>query len=274
MREVDDNGKETNVIWEGGDFDRVIDFINQEEAAGELEKIHLVQKTNTVNFEKIKDVENIREGIIRKLEMIMSKNHIDDDNTIGDYLAQEINDLVTEHLKYNKFGEDRELVSDLVQRWAYDDKSKSITNILKGKDPKLSTFVKSIDKKIDDKIGQLLDPIIEIFSRASIAALQNLSGIAASNQTEVSAGIKKKAEDAMKKIKEFSKKDPKSVTDFEKKLNYLETQLRRIEQSGGLEGIAPVEGVVFEYNGRLFKLTGNYLPVLKMINFFQFGRDK
>jgi hypothetical protein len=57
-------------------------------------------------------------------------------------------------------------------------------------------------------------------------------------------------------------------------MNYLETQLRRIEQSGGLEGIAPMEGIVFEYKGQLFKLTGNYLPILKMVTFFRFGKDK
>ena len=72
----------------------------------------------------------------------------------------------------------------------------------------------------------------------------------------------------------MSTQDTGSINDFEKKANYLETQLRRIEQSGGLKGIAPMEGIVFEYKGRLFKLTGNYLPLLKMITFFRFGKDK
>jgi len=147
--------------------------------------------------------------------------------------------------------------------------------VVKGTDEKTGKWIREQDSKIDDMIGELLDPIIEIFSRVGIAVLQNLSGIAASNKDSVSKGIKKKAEDAIEKIKEYvSKTDVKDPEDFEKKVKYLETQLKRIEQAGGLEGIAPVEGVVFEYNGRLFKLTGIYLPVLKMINFFQFGRDK
>ena len=68
--------------------------------------------------------------------------------------------------------------------------------------------------------------------------------------------------------------DMSSIQDFDKKVDYLETQLKRIEQAGGLKGIAPLEGIVFEYKGKLFKLTGIYLPILKMINFFQFGKDK
>jgi hypothetical protein len=271
LKEVNDKGKEVKTILSGGDFDKIINDIEQSAIS---DKIHIIKKTNKVNFEKIKDVKNIQEGIIRKLEVIMSSNNLDDKNTLGDYLSSEISSWLTEKLKYNRFEEDPQLISDLTQRWAYDDKSKSITNILKDKDPKLSKFVKSLEKNIQDKIGNLLDPIIGIFTRTSIAVLQNLSGIAATNRDKVSEGIKRKSEDAINKIKEFMKNDPSSIKDYEKKVNYLETQLRRLEQSGGLNNITPIEGIVFDYNGKLFKLTGNYLPILKIINFFQFGKDK
>jgi len=269
MREVDDNGKEVDVIWEGGDFDKVIDFINKEEEAGELDKIHLIKKTNSVNFEQIKDLENIQEGIIRKLQVLMDENHLEDKNNIGDYLGAKIRTWLEKHIQ------DKELIENLVQRWAYGSKTQNIAQVLKGQDKEVSDWVRAQDSKIDDKIGELLDPVIEIFSRVGIAVLQNLSGIAASNKDAVSEGIKKKAEEAAQKIKEFiENSDVNSIKDFDKKVNYLETQLRRIEQAGGLEGVAPVEGIVFEYKGKLFKLTGVYLPVLKMINFFQFGKDK
>lgn len=269
MRELSDNGKEVDTIWEGGDLDKIINDIEFSQASGDLDKIHLVKKTNSVNFEKIKDVENIQESIISKMEVLMAENNLDDKNTIGDYLAAEIRSWLEESI------EDKELIEDLVQRWAYGSKVKNIGAILKGKDQELSNLIKSLDKNIDDRIGRYLDPIIEIFSRIGIAVLQNVSGIAASNKDAVSAGIKKKAEEAINKIQEFILKDDVGDTeDYEKKVNYLETQLRRIEQAGGLEGIAPLEGIVFEYNGKLFKLTGNYLPLLKIINFFQFGRDK
>jgi len=268
IREVDDNGKETNVIWEGKDLDKILGYIDEAQKDDNLEKIHLIKKTNSVNFENIKDMENIQEGIIRSLQVLMDENHLDDENNIGDYLAQEIRTWLQGHIK------DRGTVEELVQRWAYGNKSTNIAQIVKQVEEKEGKWIREQDKKIDDKIGELLDPLIEIFSRVGIAVLQNLSGIAASNKDSVSKGIRKKAEQAIKNIEEFSKKaEVEDMEDFQKKLYYLETQLRRIEQAGGLEGIAPVEGVVFEYKGRLFKLTGIYLPILKMINFFQFGRD-
>ena len=269
IREVDDMGKEIDVTWDGPAMNKVIQEIEAVQATGDLDKIHLIKKTNRVNFEKVKDLENIQEGIIRKMQVLMDENNLDDENTIGDYLAAEIRTWLEVEFK------DKQLIEDLVQRWAYGSKVKNIGAILRGQDSETTKLVKDQDNKIDDKIGKLLDPIIEIFSRVGIAVLQNLSGIAASDPKSVSSGIKKKAEDAMQKIKEFvAKTDITDPDDFDKKVNYLETQLRRIEQAGGLEGIAPVEGIVFEYDGKLFKMTGNYLPILKMINFFQFGRDK
>lgn len=265
IREVDDNAKEVDVMWDGKLMDSVIDAIDKEDT----ERVHTIKKTNSVNFEKIDDLENIQEGIIRNMQTLMDKNHLDDDNTIDDYLGSSIREWVEGHI------DDPELVEDLVQRWGYGNKSKNITATLKGKDKNDAEWVRIQDKKIEDKIGKLLDPIIEIFTRVGIAVLQSVSGIAASDPSASSEGIRKKSEDAIKRIKEFmSTQDTGSINDFEKKANYLETQLRRIEQSGGLKGIAPMEGIVFEYKGRLFKLTGNYLPLLKMITFFRFGKDK
>lgn len=265
IREVDDNAKEVDVLWKGELMDNVIKAIDAEDT----ERVHLIRKTNSVNFEKIEDLENIQEGIIRKMETLMNENHLDDDNTIEDYLAQKIRIWLDETI------DDPALVEDLVQRWAYGNKSKNITATLKGQSKNDIEWVRIQDKKIDDKLGKLLDPIIEIFTRVGIAVLQSVSGIAASDPDASSKGIKSKSEEAMKQIKAFmDQKDTGSINDFEKKVNYLETQLRRIEQSGGLQGIAPMEGIVFEYKGRLFKLTGNYLPLLKMITFFRFGKDK
>lgn len=275
IREIDDIGKEIDVIWEGDLMDKVIQEIDFAQTSGDLDKVHLIKKTNRVNFEKIDNVDDMQGQIMKKLDTLMEENHLDEDNNIGDYIAAEIKSWIEEHFKYNSFGSDPELIKDLIQRWAYGNKSKNIKAILKDKPDSVVRWVRAWDNKIDDRIGLLLDPLIEIFTRVGIAVLQSLSGIAASNPTAVSQGIKKKSEDAINKIKDFmARTEVEDPEDFEKKINYLETQLRRLEQSGGLEGVAPTEGIVFEYKGRLFKLTGNYLPILKMINFFQFGKDK
>ena len=54
----------------------------------------------------------------------------------------------------------------------------------------------------------------------------------------------------------------------------LRIQYDRFIRAGGWDSIVPVEGIVFKFEGNLFKLTGSYLPLLKIISFFRFGRDK
>jgi hypothetical protein len=58
------------------------------------------------------------------------------------------------------------------------------------------------------------------------------------------------------------------------KSKFLKVQYERFLRAGGRDSVAPIEGIVFEFEGNLFKLTGSYLPLLKIISFFRFGRDK
>jgi hypothetical protein len=41
-----------------------------------------------------------------------------------------------------------------------------------------------------------------------------------------------------------------------KDLDVLKTQLSRIEAAGGIDAIVPLEGIVFNFKGKTYKLTG------------------
>jgi len=267
IREVDKDAKTIDIDHGDKELDKIINDFKQSQS--ELSFGHTIIKTNNVSFDKIRDIESINKLIITKLQVLMDRNSLNYNDTLSDYIENEVRTWLEPKIL------DQSLLEGLIRRWVYSDKSTSITKLLKDRDKDIVKWIKIEDKIIARKIGKILDPIIEIFSRLGIAVLQNVSGIAATNKDKVSLGIKKKSEDAIKKIDQFIiRTDIEDQFDFEKKVDYLETQLRRIEQSGGLDGIAPTEGIVFEYKNNLFKLTGNYLPLLKIINFFQFGKDK
>jgi len=269
IREVDINGKEISVILNGGDLDKITSEIIRVQQNENLDNIHFISKTNSVIFKTAETQEKNKITILTELDNLMSDVHLDDKNNIGDYLAEEI------RVTLQKLITDIDLTEFLIQRWVWESKVQSITQLLKGKNDNTIKVVKKMDAEISDILGELLDPIITIFSKLGIAVLQNLNGIAASNPDVVTDKMKAKTEEAIKKINEFIKRiDVKDNADFQKKTKYLETQLRRLELGGGLTGIAPIEGIVFEYKGYLLKLTGVYLPILKIINFFQFGKDK
>jgi len=46
-----------------------------------------------------------------------------------------------------------------------------------------------------------------------------------------------------------------------KKLNKLKIQLDRLNSIGGFDAIVPTEGLVFKYNGNIYKFTGAFAPI-------------
>ena len=269
---VDRNGK-TEEIVSDGELDRLISSIEIAQSEGGLGNTHLIAKTNRVKFNEIKELSSVKSIISQKIDGIMEKYHLDGENTIGDYIEQGVKSLIGEYFAKINI-EDKQLEQELTNRWAKNDKSVNIKKITGLKDKRLQEWIRSTDDDIEYIISGILDPIIEIFSLMSITVLKNLSDIASTNPNESVEKIREKIEDAIEKIKSFIIKDRNKIKDFDKKVQYLETQLKRIETIGGLDSIAPIEGIVFEFNGKLFKLTGGYLPLLRIVNFFAFGKDK
>jgi len=44
------------------------------------------------------------------------------------------------------------------------------------------------------------------------------------------------------------------------------------EKVGGIESIIPTEGVVFVYNGKVFKLTGTFAAINQLMGIIKYGR--
>jgi hypothetical protein len=233
-----------------------------------LELIYLAQKemnytfevgrTNRVSF-RVMDPKIY----LDELDSFMSELSLCEGNTLSDFLAMEFWEFIDfEFTKIDK--EDFELRKGLIRRWAYLDKSTNITKLLSGRDPQLVQWVKETDPTIEDKRTEFLEPIIELLSKAGSHVLVNLWDIASSDPKKTRESIISKVKEGINKMKEYRGE----------KSGFLKIQYERFLRSGGVNSIAPTEGIVFEFEGKLFKLTGSYLPLLKIISFFRFGRDK
>jgi hypothetical protein len=60
--------------------------------------------------------------------------------------------------------------------------------------------------------------------------------------------------------------------DDDASMRFLKHQLKRLEKIGGFNAILPTEGIVFKYNGKLYKLTGAFAPLNQIIGYIKFGR--
>ena len=238
------------------DLDPFLDLIKA--AQEQMNTTFTINKTNRVSFLVMDPT-----PFLNELDNLMDERNLVEGNTLKDFLAIEFEEFIDfQFSMYNE--EDPGLRSGLIQRWAYSNKSTSITKLLAGANTRLSTWVREEDSTIEETRTEFLEIIIELLSRVGVKVLQNLKDIACSNPEESEKIISAKAETGINKLKEYRGE----------KLEALKIQHTRFLRAGGRYSIAPVEGIVFEFEGKLFKLTGSYLPLLKIISFFRFGRDK
>lgn len=229
-------------------------------AQKEIKHTFEVGRTNRVSFRVMNPEEY---SYLKDLDFLMEGLNLVEGNTLKDFLAIEFWEFID--FEFSKTGEeDFELRKGLIRRWAYSDKSTNITKLLSGRNPKLVEWVKEIDPEIEDKRTEFLEPIIELFSKVGFMVLANLWDIASSDPEKSRKSIIAKAQDAINKMKEYRGEKSK----------FLKVQYERFLRAGGSSSVSPIEGIVFEFDGKLYKLTGSYLPLLKIISFFRFGRDK
>jgi hypothetical protein len=249
-----------NVQTEGKIVDRNLDEFLEliKDAQNGAKTTFDVDKTNKVSFSVIDP-----SLFLNELDDLMYERNLVEGNTLKDFLAIEFEEFIDfEFNMYNE--EDPGLRRGLIQRWAYFDKSRNITKLLVGVNSRLATWVREVDSTIEETRTEFLEIIIELLSKVGVKILQNLKDIACSNPEESKKIISNKAETGINKLKEY--KGEKSEN--------LRIQYDRFIRAGGWDSIVPVEGIVFKFEGNLFKLTGSYLPLLKIISFFRFGRDK
>ena len=62
------------------------------------------------------------------------------------------------------------------------------------------------------------------------------------------------------------------MQDDDRSLQFLKRELQRLQDLGGFKAIVPTEGIVFKYQGKVYKLTGAFAPVNQIIGYLKFGR--
>ena len=147
----------------------------------------------------------------------------------------------------------------LVKRWAFGDKgfrvdAKNIT------DPKVLDWATKIDKEDQGKITkENLMKFEDIFLGVGAEVLSFTSSVLTVNPDKAVRDMKKRLDQTISDVKKSG--DPK-------KIEKLKLELRRLSAVGGVDKIVPIEGIVFVYNGKTFKLTGSFASLNQLLGIF------
>ena len=259
--EYDESGKVVQTDLTGGTtLQKVI-----QDANAHLQKTFSFIPPNKMKLGQIEDFEDKQNAFFAEIDSLRNQFGLKETDTVSEYHKAWWKNIIQE--KADQLGYDitDEIIELLTYRWAFGDKSTSITKIKKLVDnDQFAEWVSAFDKK-DFKLyrKQNIQPFESIFLRLGAVVLKNIKNYLAANPNAAVQDIKRSIANLTKQLQ---------TSDNIETINKLETELKKIEQIGGFDTIVPIEGIVFTYGGNTYKLTGSFAPVNQILGVLKYAR--
>ena len=266
FKEYDDAG---NVVDEDTDGIRALQTALDQYKATQ-QKTFQVRATDLATIKQDSDYANQRRYFDEMVNSIQGEYNLKNNQTIGDYNRSWWEDFIKDKAKEYNYAISKEVLNNLITRWADSNKSLNIRNLVaKIDNPEFSSWVQSFDKSdYSTAKKKALEPVETLFLQLGVRVLKNLEGLIAANPDASVRKIKQDVANSIRDIKQAaetgqlqSKKNP---------LAFLKQQLKRLEDIGGFDAIMPTEGVVFKHGGKLYKLTGAFAPINQILGYMKF----
>ena len=218
-----------------------------------------------IKIGRLADFEDQQAAFFNEIDQLRNRYGLQDTNLVSDYHRAWWSDVVRAKAKELGYEIPDAILSALVNRWAFADKSANITALKKQIDnPEFINWVTEFDKKdFKTYYKQNMEPFESIFLRLGAVVLRNAENFLAANPSKSVQELKQDLADLIKELQ---------TTNDINTIKKLEHELRRIQKLGGFEAIVPSEGVVFVYGGHTYKLTGAFAPVNQILGVLKYAR--
>ena len=145
-------------------------------------------------------------------------------------------------------------VEGLIKRWAFDDKSFRLNTIA---DEKARVWADGIEKQSKSKIAkENLMKFEEIFLGVGSDVLSFMSSVLTASPDSALQQMRNKLDGAISTIR---------ATGDASQIQKLELELQRLNSIGGFDKIVPNEGIIFNYKGNVFKMTGAFASLNQLL---------
>jgi hypothetical protein len=228
-----------------------------------VQKKYTIIKPHILTVPKHQDFTKKRKYFMAKLDKLQKEFNLKDSDQFGMYHQKWWEKFVLDSSKKYKYELPYNVLRGLTARWAFFDKSYSIGQLKKDvKNQEFLDWAINFDKN-DHKtyVQQNMFSFETLFFELGAEILYNMSGFLTANPEKSVQKLKKDIDSAIKTIR--------SGGDI-KKMKILKQQLEKINSYGGMEKIVPTEGITFLYKGELFKITGNFGPVNRLLGLLTF----
>ena len=108
---------------------------------------------------------------------------------------------------------------------------------------------------------KVIGPIETLFLKLGVRVIKLMTGLLALDPEGQIETIKVELDKAIKGVR---------AKGSEKEKARLEAQLKKLEAIGGMDAVLPTEGIVFQYKGKTYKLTGGFAPINQILGIFKY----
>lgn len=219
------------------------------------EDIDNAKITPNIIIKITKDNDNLSRKYIKEIKSIMNGA-----KTIGEFKLNRFNQYIKN--KYEWIANNPTGISALFNRWINSNKNTNI-KIIKNMYPEHINELSEIDKKYyKDIIYYCCEPLDTFFSKLGNDIINMCDGIInANSKNSTILQLKQELNAVIRDVKNSNNED----------LNIkLEKQLNRLEKLGNQ--INPAEGIVFNYKGKIMKLTGSFAALNQILGSIKYSK--
>ena len=223
-----------------------------------------IQGPPIVKLPQSKDFSKAKGKYFVKLGKLQREFRLKDNDEVGLYHEKWWQNFIRQNAKKYKYAIPNYVLIGLTIRWAFFDKSYGIRNFKKDiKDEKFLEWAIKFDKQNHaNQVKENMRPFESLFLELGAEILENVSDLLTANPQNAVQKLRKDILDTVKQLRQ---------TNDVNKIKQLETQLKRIQAAGGLDRLVPTEGIVFQYKGKTYKLTGLFAPINQLLGSLKYG---
>ena len=216
-----------------------------------------VQRTAFVNLQKLEGGYDLKIALEK-----IKKAGLQGDMTVQDFLAEKLLEDTNE--KFPSLSDD--IKQQIVNRITKVEGAPTLTQIYRGLggDKNLKEQVRNYVQTGNKTISKLIWPIEDAIHDFAVAMLEGMESAYVLDNPKELARLKKEVQTAIKSIQAYQGPGQEMAHEI------LAKQLRKIKHLDNITSVA--EGFVFEYDGQLYKFTGNFAPINQILGLFRFGR--
>ena len=257
VNEFDANGSKIgSSSKEGKELAGMIKQINQNK-----QDTFEIRGPQAVELPKSKDFSKNADKYIKRISALQKKYGLGNSDNLLQYHRKFWLQMVEKEARKSRVKLSRDLKVKLVKRFAEGDKSFALSKA-NLKDEKIYNFASKLDK-VDSKglFQKNVAPFENVFLSLGAEVLENAKNFIAVSPAR---GVKDMKKDLGNTISDLRKGG--DIT----KLKQLKRQIQRFKKAGGFNKIVPSEGIVFDYKGNTYKLTGLFAPINQILGMTKF----